>query len=64
MKKSFAILALALVAGSVCYAFSSSVNAASASTQSLVRSGEEMRAIENQGASESCNNIIITRCKS
>ena len=64
MKKFFAILTLALAVGSGFYAFSSNVNAAPLATQSLVRSGEEMRGIDNQGHSDSCNNIIITRCKS
>ncbi len=64
MKKFFAIVALALLVSGVFYAFSSNVNAASSSTHGLVRSGEEMRAIECQGTGDSCNQIIITKCKS
>jgi hypothetical protein len=64
MKKFFAVLALATVVGSASVAFTTKVEASSASTQHLIRSDENVGTVNQAGCADSCNKIIITRCKS
>ncbi len=64
MKKLFAVLALAMVVGSATVAFTARVDAASNTSQRLIRSGENVGTIDAAGCADSCNKIIITRCKS